>query len=115
MFIGIESKWKIFNSIIKKLDFYHSHRIEATGFSRGIWVRWKENIHIRISFSHPQFMLLLVFGNVGFNSIFIFFVYVSPNKRKPKALWDELSHVFPKDHSLYLVMGDFNAILSLND
>ena len=28
--------------IIKKLGFPRSHRIEATGFSGGIWVLWKD-------------------------------------------------------------------------
>lgn len=49
------------------------------------------------------------------NSIFIFFVYGSPNKGKGKLLWDALRQALPTDNSPCLLMGDFNAILSPSD
>ena len=32
--------------VIRKLGFPFSHRIEACGFSGGIWLLWKENISL---------------------------------------------------------------------
>lgn len=74
------------NSVICNLNFQHSHRIEATRFSGGIWVCWKENINISIIFNHPQFMLIRVSDNGISNSIYISFVFCSPNKGKHKVL-----------------------------
>ncbi|MBA0796048.1 hypothetical protein Gohar_006848, partial [Gossypium harknessii] len=52
------------NSIIDKLGFDFSYRIESIGFSGGIWVGWKDDICISIIHNHPQFMLLRVHANV---------------------------------------------------
>lgn len=60
------------NAIIEKLGFDFSHRIESIGFAGGIWVGWKDNIRINIMHNHPQFMLLLVQGNIVFNSFLYF-------------------------------------------
>lgn len=45
---------------------------EAGQGSGGIWVGWKDNIRINIMHNHPQFMLLLVQGNIVFNSFLYF-------------------------------------------
>ncbi|KAI9113491.1 hypothetical protein K1719_015418 [Acacia pycnantha] len=42
------------DKVIKKLGFHHSHRVEAAGFSGGIWILWSSKAQ---SFS-PQFRFL---------------------------------------------------------
>ncbi|KAA3485757.1 reverse transcriptase [Gossypium australe] len=102
-------------SIIDKLGFERSHRIESNGFSGGIWVGWKDNISISIIYNHPQFMLLRVKGITTNDDLFIFVVYGSPNRTKRKLLWNDLLDVLPQKPSPWMVLGDFNAILSPED
>ncbi|KAI9097692.1 hypothetical protein K1719_025463 [Acacia pycnantha] len=44
------------DSIIKKLGFHNSHKVEASGFSRGIWILWSSNVTINILVNHVQFV-----------------------------------------------------------
>ncbi|KAA3489594.1 reverse transcriptase [Gossypium australe] len=78
----------------------------------GIWVEWKSYLSIRIIHNHPQFMLLHLQGNNLFNGFYIFVVYGSPDRSKRKSLWDDLLTVLPQNPLPWLILGDFNAILS---
>ncbi|MBA0814626.1 hypothetical protein Gohar_020442 [Gossypium harknessii] len=40
------------NSIIAKLGFHCSHRVEAMGFSWGIWICWKESVCVKVLKNH---------------------------------------------------------------
>ncbi|KAA3460139.1 reverse transcriptase [Gossypium australe] len=102
-------------AIIDKLGFDRSHRIESIGFSGGIWVGWKDYIPISIIHNHPQFMLLNIKDASMNNDLFIFVVYGSPDRTKRKALWGDLMNVLPQDHLPWMILGDFNAILSPMD
>lgn len=42
-------------------------------------------------------------------------MYGSSDKVKRKTLWTDLLEVLPPDPLLWLILGDFNAILSPND
>ncbi|KAA3453866.1 reverse transcriptase [Gossypium australe] len=103
------------NLIIEKLGFSYSHRVEAVGFSGGIWVGWKDSIQIKIIQNHPQFILLRVDNYITNKSFLISFVYGSPDRSKRKLLWEGLHSITPKKDTPWLVMGDFNAILSPAD
>ncbi|KAG8499648.1 hypothetical protein CXB51_006070 [Gossypium anomalum] len=54
-------------------------------------------------------------GFSGDKSILIFFVYGSPDKSKQKLLWEGLQSITPYNFTLWLIMGDFNAILAPTD
>ncbi|KAK5793701.1 hypothetical protein PVK06_034854 [Gossypium arboreum] len=103
------------NDIIEKLGFNFSHQVEAVGFSGGIWVGWKDSIHIRIIQNHPQFIFLCVNNLIPDKSILISFLYGSPNGSKRKLLWEGLQSIAPHNFTPWLIMGEFNAILSLPD
>ncbi|KAK5775605.1 hypothetical protein PVK06_043512 [Gossypium arboreum] len=42
-------------------------------------------------------------------------MYASPDRAKRKYLWTDLMEVLPPDLTPWLILGDFNAILSLKD
>ncbi|XP_019166674.1 PREDICTED: uncharacterized protein LOC109162425 [Ipomoea nil] len=46
------------NDICSKLGFDDWVRVEAIGFSGGIWVLWNKPLDITVEFTHPQFILL---------------------------------------------------------
>lgn len=52
------SEKKIDNFILKS-GFERSHRIEAMGFSGGIWLLWNEGFHMEILVNHKQFIHLV--------------------------------------------------------
>ncbi|MFQ6636848.1 hypothetical protein Gotur_013026 [Gossypium turneri] len=41
------------DTIIAKLGWDKSHRMEAVGFSRGIWIGWKILIDLEVVGNHP--------------------------------------------------------------
>lgn len=100
------------NDIIEKLGFNFSHRVEVVGFLGGIWVGWKDSIHIRIIQNHPQFIFLSVDNLIPDKSILISFVYGSPDRSKRNLLWKGLQSITPNNFTPWLIMEDFNAILS---
>ncbi|XP_017613545.1 uncharacterized protein LOC108458650 [Gossypium arboreum] len=98
------------DNIIAKLGLLNSHRVEAVGFSGGIWIGWKSSIHLEIIFNHPQFILTRIRPSGSSNPIFIFFVYGSPNKQKRKELWNSLNSSIPLGNYPWAAIGDSNAM-----
>lgn len=46
--------------VIRNLGFPHSHGIEASGFSGGIWVLWRPSVDVEILDNHLQFVHMKV-------------------------------------------------------
>ncbi|MBA0728015.1 hypothetical protein Golax_000955, partial [Gossypium laxum] len=84
---------------------------EAIGYSRGIWVGWKDLLRVDIIRSHPQFVLIRHFSMTGF----FVFVYGSPDHCKRRWLWEVLNMTIPCFDFPWVVIGDFNAILAFNE
>ncbi|KAL4362548.1 hypothetical protein GQ457_04G039580 [Hibiscus cannabinus] len=57
------------DSFIRKSGFDFSYRIEATGFSRGIWILWRESISVDVLVVTKQFIhaRCTMAGNAGAN------------------------------------------------
>ncbi|KAH1057052.1 hypothetical protein J1N35_035117 [Gossypium stocksii] len=53
------------DTIITKLGWEKSHRVEAVGFSGGIWIGWKSSVDLGVVVNHPQFILDLYRENPG--------------------------------------------------
>lgn len=103
------------NIIIVKLGFQYSHRVEVIGFSREIWIGWKEFVRVEIIQNNPQFTLTWILSNRWFPSVFIAFVYGSPNRMKQKSICEDLKMLIPNGLFPWMVIGDFNTILSENE
>ena len=72
---GIEA-----DRVVTGLGFDSSHRIEADGFARGIWILWKEVVGISILHNDMQFVHMVV-SSPSRNSFLFTVVYGSPNFR----------------------------------
>ncbi|KAG8479043.1 hypothetical protein CXB51_029683 [Gossypium anomalum] len=70
------------DSVIAKLSLDFLYRVEAVGFSGGIWIGWKNSISVEILRNHSQFILIKISG-----------------------------YTVPVDADPWLAIGDFNAIL----
>lgn len=86
--------------------------MEAIGYSGGIWLGWKEFVQVEVLHSHPQFVLARVRQPNSLSSVFISFVYGSPNRQVCKELWRDLMSSIPSRQVPWLAIGDFNVILS---
>ncbi|KAI9086987.1 hypothetical protein K1719_031148 [Acacia pycnantha] len=102
--------------VIKRLGFLHSHRVEASGFSGGIWILWSSKVSINVLVNNVQFVHMEV-SNSERNSNFLFTaVYGSPQKPNRTFLWHDLSQVSPspsqfKFLAAWLTHPDFSSIV----
>ncbi|KAK8661409.1 hypothetical protein V6N13_091014 [Hibiscus sabdariffa] len=99
------------DAIIASLGFPHSHRVEASGFSGGIWLAWFDSVTVAVEFNHFQFIHCRVTMIRDNSSVLATVVYGSPNATKRKALWSGLHHIAPSITSPWVLFGDFNATL----
>ena len=52
------------DDVCQKLGFKEWIRVEAVGFSGGIWIFWNSSLVIDVVHTHPQFILLNVKPNI---------------------------------------------------
>ncbi|XP_019178992.1 PREDICTED: uncharacterized protein LOC109174182 [Ipomoea nil] len=98
------------NRICSQLGFSDWVRVEAVGFSGGIWVLWKDPVRISIVFTHPQFVLLHVQQDGQPPWVFAP-VYGSPTHHLRRRLWHDLSQSKRGPLGPWLVAGDFNYVM----
>ncbi|KAH1122065.1 hypothetical protein J1N35_005225 [Gossypium stocksii] len=90
-----------------------SNKVEAIGYSRGIWLGWKDSVRVDVVCSHHQFIVTRIWYMSSPTPIFISIVYGSPNQKKENDLWKDLRSSIPLEQILCIVVvSDFNAILS---
>ncbi|XP_019163578.1 PREDICTED: uncharacterized protein LOC109159922 [Ipomoea nil] len=98
------------NDICSKIGFSDWIRVEAVGFSGGIWVFWKDPVRISVLRTHPQFILMqVVLG--GHPPWYLASVYGSPVHYLRRRLWNDLRQAENSITGPWIVAGDFNAVL----
>ena len=98
------------DSFIKKSGFDNSHRVEAVGFSGGIWLLWQDAIEVEVLINHKQFIHFKISMNKMFMSL-VTAVYASPNPMLRKQLWKHMDSLALVIQEPWLIGGDFNSIL----
>ena len=98
------------DDFIRKSGFDRSHRVEATGFSGGIWLLWRNFFDVEIAFNHSQFIHLKISVQNVIQS-WVTAVYASPKSAGRHALWYHLSNIAESMHDPWIMGGDFNSIL----
>ncbi|KAJ8898838.1 hypothetical protein K2173_008147 [Erythroxylum novogranatense] len=94
---------------------FFSQRIEAQGFSGGIWVWWKHNVITLSSFSSfGQAMLFKVALETG-KEIWLTAVYGSPVEMIRRDLWVSLRNIANGMVGCWAVVGDFNEIAAVEE
>ncbi|KAL4323711.1 hypothetical protein GQ457_11G030340 [Hibiscus cannabinus] len=100
---------------IARNGFDHSFRVEADGFSGGIWVLWKQSVRVDVLAVSNQFVHARCWDNRTSRSFFVTFVYASPNRQKRNGLWHSLDALRPINDMAWVLGGDFNAITSSSE
>ncbi|KAK8626084.1 hypothetical protein V6N13_133736 [Hibiscus sabdariffa] len=103
------------DSIISSLGFPHSHRIEAAGFSGGLWLCWLNTVSIDILVNHFQFIHFRINCVADGCSSLATLIYASLNATKRKILWSHLDQIASSIYQPWILFGDFNATLSIDD
>ncbi|KAL4289808.1 hypothetical protein GQ457_14G017730 [Hibiscus cannabinus] len=103
-----------FKLLVKKqAGFDSSYRVEARGFSGGIWVLWNDSVMLDILAVSNQYIHGF-YSLVGENrSFFLTCVYASPNPLKRRILWNQLKALEPASGAPWVIGGDLNVIASL--
>ena len=98
------------DDFIKKSGFDYFHRVEAMGFSGGIWLLWRSSIEVEVLINHRQFIHFKICLNKTFVS-WVTAVYASPNPMIRRQLWSHMENLAPSIRGPWLIGGDFNSIL----
>lgn len=98
------------DDFIKKSGFDRSHRVEANGFSGGIWVLWRDLFEVEVALNHNQFIHLKISAH-NITQAWVTAIYANPNSIRRPELWHQLNCIASSMHDPWLVGGDFNSIL----
>ncbi|KAI9114964.1 hypothetical protein K1719_013977 [Acacia pycnantha] len=96
---------------IKSWGFNHSCRMEAEGFSGGIWIVWERADLIVDTLVKDQHFIhcKLILGS---ESMTFSAVYASPTENRRSRTWEDLYKISCDTSDPWLIAGDFNEIKS---
>ncbi|XP_073051702.1 uncharacterized protein [Primulina eburnea] len=97
------------DAICNKMKYENWVRVEAVGFSGGIWIFWKDDVTLEILYSHPQFVLARV-ETTNSAPWLLTIVYGSPNPTLRKRLWQDLTKENLNIQGPWLSIGDYNSV-----
>ena len=93
------------------MGFSNFVTVPPDGLSGGLVVYWRDHVDISVCFSSPNLVDLFVKSNEG--DFYLSFVYGNPNPSYRNHLWERLERTYThRRHSPWLIMGDFNEIMS---
>ncbi|KAL4290816.1 hypothetical protein GQ457_14G003450 [Hibiscus cannabinus] len=95
---------------IRKSGFEYSYRVEAHGFSGGIWLLWQCSVNVQILAVSNQYIHTLCKMGDDDSSFFATFVYASPNAMRRRSLWGHILALDPGSEHAWVVGGDLNVI-----
>lgn len=96
--------------VIDKLDFDGIARVDAIGFSGGIWCLWKHNKIAIDVLSTSKYCVLLKVNPRSKDPWLLSVVYGSPQERHREDLWNELRAIHSAHDLPWCVAGDFNVV-----
>lgn len=101
---------------IDQLMFHDQIIISAEGYAGGMWLLWNSN---QITLSQQRMSNRMVHAMISFNHaaqpFMLSAVYNYPQPHLQNQVWDELLQFSSNVTANWLVVGDFNCILNLNE
>ncbi|KAI9109580.1 hypothetical protein K1719_019634 [Acacia pycnantha] len=99
------------SKVIKNWGFKHSVRMEAVGFSGGIWILWEfDELKVDVKAMDEQFIHCSL--KYGGEEMLFTAVYAHPNEQKRKRIWEVLKVIASEVDEPWVLVGDFNEIRS---
>ncbi|KAI9084926.1 hypothetical protein K1719_033099 [Acacia pycnantha] len=97
--------------VIRGWGFKNWVRMEADGFSGGIWILWeREYLKVDVIVKNEQFVHCRIWS--GGENILFTAVYASPNEQKRRELWEILQGLAIDIEEPWMCIGDYNEIRS---
>ncbi|XP_039020825.1 uncharacterized protein LOC120152733 [Hibiscus syriacus] len=103
------------DTVVKKMGYPNSFRIEVHGFSGGIWLLSQNNVQVMLHSVSNQFVHFQVQSESLPSSIFVTVVYAGPHISIRRNLWPKLAMLDPGSNNPWVLGGDFNAILNSDE
>ncbi|CAN0870549.1 Putative ribonuclease H protein At1g65750 [Linum grandiflorum] len=101
--------------VISRMGYDEYVRVDAVGFRGGIWVLWRTHeVSLSLIASSSQFIHLEGKSN-ELGSFFLTAIYGNPSVSRRNELWDALRSIEGSMTSPWMLIGDFNALLSANE
>jgi len=101
--------------MIKSLGFQYFTKSDARGFSGGIWVLWNDSIgKVTVLSIRPQIITLLIEKN-NEQPWVLSSVYANPTPSIREELWEFIEKCTVFDDVAWMVIGDFNQIVSAEE
>ncbi|KAL4352985.1 hypothetical protein GQ457_06G016350 [Hibiscus cannabinus] len=98
------------DNFIKHSGFDCSFRVEAQGFSGGIWLLWHSVVQFEVLAISNQFVHVLCSSYTGEARFYGSFMYANLQIRERRELWAKLLAVGPGVNVPLVVGGDLNVI-----
>ncbi|KAJ8763767.1 hypothetical protein K2173_003549 [Erythroxylum novogranatense] len=114
VFLEPRISYTLVDSCISKIGYARSHRVEANGFSGGIRILWQKKWSVEILVNHSQFVHMRICEKDKFLSFFTA-VYAHPSITIRNRVWPLLQLINDNIQNPWLVMGDFNSLLSSSE
>jgi hypothetical protein len=99
------------DAVIKKIGLFEGARVEAQGFSGGIWCLWKNSCPPISVISSSQFCIHIQINPNTQNAWYLSIVYASPHMNQREAVWEEIKGFKTTISGPWCVAGDFNQVL----
>ncbi|CAL1358518.1 unnamed protein product [Linum trigynum] len=104
------------DAVIAKMGFDCFKKVDAIGFSGGIWVLWNSADFLITELDKgPQFFHFRCVDLQVNRTVELTAIYAKPNDHDRRPLWDSLRHIEQNMKSPWLLVGDFNSICSASD
>ena len=102
-------------AICDRIGFNKSCRMEAQGFQGGIWVLWNdEELGIETITMHEQYVTMEIHYQ-QLRSWLLTIVYANPHTPRRETLWNELETFASNCNKQWLLAGDFNETINLDE
>lgn len=100
------------DKVAKSFGFDGEFIIDSDGFVGGVWVFWDSSVwKVDVFYYDKQMVHLKVVGQGG-NEWFFSACYARPQRSLKTELWNALKNISGSCHSLWVVAGYFNSVLS---
>ena len=102
-------------AVCAKIGFRNCFRVEAQGFQGGIWVLWQsDEFDIVVTSSHEQYVTIEIKPHSR-PSWVLTIVYAGPHVQNRAVLWPQLQQFASETTKPWLVAGDFNETIDLEE
>ncbi|XP_028752651.1 uncharacterized protein LOC114712302 [Neltuma alba] len=104
------------DKVVKKMGFSNWIRVESTGYAGGIWVLWNDwEVSIEYVCSTTQLLHCKITSKTSAETMLATFVYGDTNPLRRRELWNSLRNIASSIDSDWMVLGDFNTFLTVED